>query len=408
MTAPETPTWIACLTPQGQSALATLGLRGPRAWESLRKLFRLRSGAELPPTLPPCGGGSNTTSPLAEGGAVGGGGRFWLGRIGGEVSDEVVVAVKQIDPQRWLEVHCHGGREVVRFLIELFRAQGLQQCSWQDFLRKTSADSLSAEAAIALTHAVTPRTASILLDQQQGALGRALEAIRQALERGETAAAAEGLEQLARSAAVGRHLTQPWRVVVAGAPNVGKSSLVNAFAGYQRSIVATTPGTTRDVVTMRLALDGWLIELTDTAGQRTEAESLEEQGIRRARAMAASADLCLWLLDNSSSPVWPSEPLTHVQYVINKSDLPPAWDMASVPHPVRVSALTGAGLTELCSAVIARLIPDPPPPGAAVPFTSGLCEQISQAQRAIATGDTAGARQIVMSLNPNRARSAGE
>ena len=379
MNAPERPSWIACLTPPGQSALATLGLYGPRAWEALRKLFRRRSGAVF------------AEAPV--------GGRFWLGRIGGEVADEVVVAVKQIEPLPWLEVHGHGGREVVRFLIELFREQGLHLCSWEDFLRKTSADALSAEAAIALAHAATPRTAGILLDQQQGALGQALKAIEQALERGETATAAEGLGQLARYATVGRHLTQPYRVVVAGAPNVGKSSLVNVLAGYQRSIVAATPGTTRDVVTIRLALDGWLIELADTAGQRKEAEALEEQGIRRARATAAAADLCLWLLDGSAQPVWPSEPLAAVQYVINKSDLPPVWGPASAPAAVRVSARTGTGLAELCALVIARLVPDPPPPGAAVPFTPRLCEQITEAQRVLVAGYAVEARRIVASLS---------
>jgi tRNA modification GTPase len=386
VTTQEMPTWIACLTPPGQSALATLGLYGPRAWEALRKVFRRRSGGELP------------ASPMS--------GHFWLGRLGGEVADEVVAAVKRIQPVPWLEVHGHGGREVVRFLLELFREQGLQLCSWEDFLRKTNEDALSAAAAIALAQAATPRTASILLDQQQGALGRAFDAVLQALERGETAAAQDGLTRLARYAAVGQHLTQPWRVAVAGAPNVGKSSLVNAVAGYQRSIVAATPGTTRDVVTARLALDGWLIELADTAGLRAEAEALEEQGIRRARATAENADLCLWLLDGSASPP-PLYPPPNwggikggsaVQYVLNKSDLPPAWDHASVPDAVRVSARTGEGLAELCAAIVARLVPEPPPFGADVPFTPQLCAGIADAQQALDSGDIAATRRIVAGL----------
>ncbi|HTU91128.1 MAG TPA: GTPase [Gemmataceae bacterium] len=378
MNAPEIPTWIACLTTPGQSALATLGLYGPRAWDVLRKLFRRRSSSEL------------AEKPV--------GGRFWLGRIGGEVADDVVVAVKQIEPVPWLEVHGHGGREVVRFLIELFREQGLHLCSWEDFLRKTSADALSAEAVIALAHAATPRTAGILLDQQHGALGQALEAIQHALERGETATAEERLAQLARYAPVGRHLTQPWRVVVAGAPNVGKSSLVNALAGYQRSIVAATPGTTLDVVTTRLALDGWLIELADTAGQRSEAEALEEQGIRRARATAAAADLCLWVLDASVPPVWPDEEIEAVQYIVNKIDLPRAWSLECPEGTIQVSAKTRQGLVELCATVAARLVPDPPPSGAAVPFTPRLCEGIAEAQGVLAAGDVIQAQRILSSL----------
>src|SRR5205823_6640829 len=79
--------------------------------------------------------------------------------------------------------------------------------------------------------------------------------------------------------------------------NVGKSSLINALAGYQRSIVAPTPGTTRDVVRVPVALDGWPVELLDTAGLRGDAPALEAAGIEQAREQAASADLCVWVLD---------------------------------------------------------------------------------------------------------------
>ncbi len=376
MNAEETPTWIACLTPPGQAALATLGLHGPRAWETVRQVFRLRSGGELP------------AAPMA--------GRFWLGRMGEEVADEVVVAVKRAEPVPSLEVHGHGGREVVRFLLDQLQEQGLQICSWEEFLRKTSNDALSVEAAIALTQAATVRTAGILLDQQQGALGRAFDEILSALDRGDSVAAGEGLAQLARYAALGQWLTRPWRVAVAGPPNVGKSSLVNTLAGYQRSVVAATPGTTRDVVTTRIALDGWLIELADTAGLRTETESLEEQGIRRAKATVAGADLVLWVLDSSAPAVWSDEDIERILYVINKIDLPPAWEGGE--QAVRVSAKTGAGLAELCTALVDQLVPDSPPPGAAVPFTPRLCDGIAETQRTLAAGDSVEARRIVASL----------
>jgi len=375
---PEEPNWIACLTPPGQAALSTLGLHGPRAWEALRAVFRCRSGSELP------------AEPAV--------GRFWLGRLGHEVADEVVVAVKRREPVPWLEVHGHGGREAVRFALALFREQGLQLCGWEDFLYKSGADALSVAAAIAVSQAATVRTAGILLDQQQGALGAALDAILAALERGDTATAEQGLAQLARYAEVGQRLTQPWRVAVAGAPNVGKSSLVNALAGYQRSIVAATPGTTRDVVTTRIALDGWLIELADTAGLRRDAEALEEQGIRRAKATAAGADLVLWVLDGSAPAVWPEDKIEAVLYVVNKTDLPAAWDTQGVEPIVRVSARTGEGLPKLCTALVARLVPDPPSPGAAVPFTSRLCAGIAEPRRCLQAGDKTETRRMVRSL----------
>jgi tRNA modification GTPase len=384
-------TWIACLTPPGQAAIATLGLSGPLAWPAVRDLFRTRSGKPLPDSPPP--------------------GRFWLGRLGTDVADEVVLAVGQAsslleeEASRMLalrgptlEIHCHGGREVVRFLTDLFTARGLRPCSWEEFLRHSGTPAWQAEAAAALARAPTVRTASILLDQYHGALTAALRLMLAELESGQTATARLMLSSVLRYAGLGRHLTEPWRVVIAGAPNVGKSSLVNALAGYQRSIVSPTPGTTRDLVRTWLAIDGWPVELTDTAGLRGAA-SLEEQGIALARASAASADLCLWLVDASEAPVWPEAAREKVKLVINKIDLPAAWDLDAVPDALRVSAQTGAGLEGLCAAVGRWLVPEPPVPGTPVPFTPALCETLARAAELLAKADTSGARAILESLS---------
>jgi tRNA modification GTPase len=217
------------------------------------------------------------------------------------------------------------------------------------------------------------------LDQYHGALGRAFQAIRSAWGRGDTEEAGRLLECLRRQAKVGRHLVAPWRVVVAGAANVGKSSLVNALAGFQRSVVAATPGTTRDVVTTLIAVDGWPVELADTAGWRETGLTLEEQGIGLARAAASRADLCLWILDASAEPVWPNLPLDRLRLIINKVDLPPAWELDRAPEAIQVSALTGAGLLELCQAMSLWLVPESPPPGTAVPFTLRLCDGVEEA-----------------------------
>ena len=210
-----------------------------------------------------------------------------------------------------------------------------------------------------------------------------------------------GLDALARWTPLGRRLTTPWRVAVAGPPNVGKSSLVNALAGYQRSVVAPTPGTTRDVVTTRLAIDGWPVELADTAGLREGTDTLETQGVRMARETSAAADLCLWLLDASAPPVWPDAGVGAVRLVVNKVDLPAVWDVADAPEAVAVSARTGAGLPELCAALSGWLVPEPPPSGTAVPFTAAQCDGVVRAKRHAGRGKAGGSAPVGAIPSPN-------
>jgi tRNA modification GTPase len=358
-------TYLACLTPAGKGAVATLALRGPQAWKVACALFQPASASHPLPAEPKPG-------------------RFWLGRLGETgrgAQDEVVLAVIRTGPPPWLEVHCHGGPEVLRLLEEVFAGRGVSCCSWQELEQRTAASKGKATALAALVEAPTVRTAAILLDQYHGAFGRAVAAIRAALERNDQAEAGRLLNDLARHALVGQHLTVPWRVVVAGAPNVGKSSLVNLLAGFPRSLVAPTPGTTRDVVTVQIAVDGWPVELCDTAGWREAAESLEQQGIDLARGVAARADLCLWVLDASTKPVWPTATTGPVHTIINKTDLVAGWDLTRATDALRVSAHTGAGKEDLYQALSRWLVPDPPPPGAALPFTSFLAERVTLARQ---------------------------
>lgn len=296
-----------------------------------------------------------------------------------------------MEPTPWVELHCHGGQEVVRMLLETLARHGVEVCSWQEMAQHSEEDPLRAQVSVLLAQAQTVRTAAILLDQYHGAFARTVKEICN------TASGEKALEELSRWVLVGRHLVEPWRVVVAGPPNAGKSSLVNALAGYHRTIVSPIPGTTRDVVAVRLALDGWPVELADTAGLRDNADSLEEQGIRLAENAIAAADLSLWVIDGaapdhpSPAPWQPRLGLT----IINKIDLPAGWDHAQLAGALRVSALTGEGLDTLCEAIVRRLIPDPPPPGAAVPFTPELCRRIEDARRSWRAGNVAEARRIL-------------
>jgi tRNA modification GTPase len=357
-------TLVACLTPPGRGAIATLGIRGPRAWAIVRELFHSSSPSKNLPEKPDFS-------------------RIWLGRIGenSTIADQVVVTVQQTAPVPWVEIHCHGGTETVRWLLEILENQGCQVCTWLEFEQATTSDPWKTTASLELAQASTLRSAAILLDQYHGAFARAFAEIQAALANHDLAEASRLLEALVRYANVGRHLTVPWLVAVIGPPNVGKSSLVNALAGFQRSIVAPTPGTTRDLVTTQIAVDGWPVELIDTAGLRQETESLEGQGIGLARDAASGADLCLWLVDASAPPIWPDRELAEnprIKPIVNKIDMPPFWDVERLPG-LRISARTGAGLAELVEAMAGWLVPNPPLPGAAVPFTPALAAFLEKA-----------------------------
>ncbi|HZZ77008.1 MAG TPA: GTPase [Gemmataceae bacterium] len=317
-------TQIACLTAPGKAAIATLAVRGPLAWSITRELFKPIKGA-LPADAAP--------------------GRCSLGKLGTQQADDAILAVKS----DCIELHCHGGIEVVRMVQELYRARGAISVPWQAFLPEPT------DVLDMLAHAPTTRTAGILLDQANGAWERCIDAMDST--------------RLAELVPLGRHLVEPWRIVIAGAPNVGKSSLMNALAGYTRSIIAPTPGTTRDLVSVRLAIDGWPIEVTDTAGIRAAPGELEQQGIARAHAAARDADLRFWVLDGSSEPVFPDE-RSGWHMLINKIDLPATWDWQSVPEALRVSARTRDGVADWCAWISRLLVPAPPAAGEAVPCTA--------------------------------------
>jgi tRNA modification GTPase len=364
-------TFLAWLTPPGTAALATFALRGPQAWQLVKQLFQPASGRPLP-DLP-----------------AGEPHRFWLGWLGeaaGNARDQVVLALQRGGATPWVEVHCHGGRQLARMLEESFVSRGARLCSWQELEVLTGNEPGKARALAALAQAPTLRTANILLDQYHGAWERAIAAAVASLEGGQLHETAQILDRLSCYSALGQHLTAPWRVAILGAPNVGKSSLANRLAGYERSIVSPTPGTTRDAVTTSIAVDGWPIELVDTAGWRESLDKLEQQGIELARAVATTADLCLWLVDASAPPCWPTAPLPRTHFVVNKIDLAPVWDLSQAPPAARISALTGAGMPELLEALSHWLVPEPPPTGAAVPFTPELAECVQQARQMLQAG----------------------
>jgi tRNA modification GTPase len=152
-------------------------------------------------------------------------------------------------------------------------------------------------------------------------------------------------------------------VVILGAPNVGKSSLLNALARRDAAIVSSVPGTTRDLIEVDLDLGGYAVTLIDTAGLREAADEIESEGIRRARAKARHADLRLGVVEAGSvddSRVSP-ELRPGDAVLVNKCDLVPGQTVpgSRAHHTLRISAKTGEGIDELLSwlegQVIARV-----------------------------------------------------
>jgi tRNA modification GTPase len=164
------------------------------------------------------------------------------------------------------------------------------------------------------------------------------------------------IEAASRESAKGARVRDGLVVAVIGAPNVGKSSLVNALAGRDVAIVAATPGTTRDAVEIGLELAGVPVTLIDTAGLRETDDPVEAEGVRRARARAAAADIVMHVCDASASDetmLQQTTPMADMVRIANKVDLAPA-----PLGYLGVSAMSGAGLAELRTALdaaVARL-----------------------------------------------------
>ena len=174
------------------------------------------------------------------------------------------------------------------------------------------------------------------------------------------------------------------RLLVRGPNGSGKSTLANALLGYRRAIVHPTPGTTRDLVTAATAIDGWPVELVDTAGLGDAEHPLERAGMALAERELAAADLALLVFDRSR-PFSASDAALLARWpdalvIQNKSDLPAGEPRAP---GLEISALAGRGLDELLATIARRLVPNPPPPGAPVPFIDAQIDEIAERIRGV-------------------------
>ena len=257
------------------------------------------------------------------------------------------------------EFHCHGSPVVLRELLASLFAAGARQAQAGEFTKRAflngRLDLTQAEAVIDLIDAETAAAARNAAAQLEGGLRRTLEPIQDALleitsrfyavvdypdediedvRPAEIAAslrsAEEALARLLASCQRGKVLKSGVRTAIVGRPNAGKSSLLNALAGYERAIVTDIPGTTRDTVEESVVCGGVLLRLTDTAGIRATEDTVEKLGVERSRRAVASADLVIVLVDGTEGiTAEDQEILTLAQtaphYIVamSKSDLLP-------------------------------------------------------------------------------------
>lgn len=303
-------TIAAIATPPGIGGIAVLRISGALAEPVLQALFRRADGTQM-----------WESHVMAYGRVV----------EGHEILDEamgvLMRAPRSYTREDVAELHCHGGAVVTARVLEAVLACGVRAAEPGEFARRAfeagRIDLAQAEATMALIGASGAQAARAALRQMRGGLSKPVRAAQAELvdmlsaleaatdfpdEVDETRTAqqviaqAQALAQRLRAACdarAGRVLEQGLDVVIAGQPNVGKSSLLNLLLEEERAIVTEMPGTTRDVLTGSIILDGLRINLSDTAGLRDASDPAEAIGVARAREHMAQADLVLVVLDAS-------------------------------------------------------------------------------------------------------------
>jgi tRNA modification GTPase len=370
-------TICALATPPGIGGLAVLRLCGPRAWEIAFEL----SGLEI-------------SSPVHPNSA-----HFVRLKDKDEVVDETMFTFykspRSFTGEDTVEISCHGGRYASARILEILLQSGARMARPGEFTERAflngKMDLAQAEAVAGLIHARTHRAGMAAIRQLEGELSGKVHAMRsklldmlslleleldfseedvvflQPFERDQALSELQkDIQALSATFHRGRLVREGIRVAIVGAPNAGKSTLLNALAGEDRAIVSPEPGTTRDVVEAHIELEGIELILQDTAGIRAPSGSIEGEGIVRTHRTIQHADIVLLIVD-SHSPAWPEQDTIdlmlgkHILLVLNKTDLPrtqPAehpegLDFIDVAH---ISAKTGNGVEDLLSNILHHLM----------------------------------------------------
>jgi tRNA modification GTPase len=364
-----TETIAAISTPPGEGAIALVRISGPDAVSIAEKIFR---GQESP---------SRFVSHVQH-----------LGEIvteSGGLIDEVMMSIHRAPAsytgEDIVEISCHGGTLVTAKVLEACLHAGARGARPGEFTERAflngKMDLTQAEAVIDLIRARTDLALRSATEQLEGKLGEQIKGIRDSLvdlrahveasidfsEEGIAPDEGNSLrvrldsvrEQIAALLATadhGRILRDGVRVVIYGATNAGKSSLLNRLLGYERVIVSDAPGTTRDTIEETVNLCGVPVRLLDTAGLRTSTSDIEREGIARTERSLQKADLRLHIIDQNAAPPAHFEQNANGNelLVLNKSDLSehPEWKSTNA---LRVSCVTGDGLGALENEILSRI-----------------------------------------------------
>ena len=365
----EADTIAAVATPAGTGAVALVRLSGPGSWGVAEAVFR--------------GKGRLAARRVVYGDLVDEEGRI--------IDDVLVTAFRgpgSYTGEDTVEIACHGGMLVTRRVLELVLRNGARAAEAGEFTRRAflngKLDLTQAEAVMDVIGAQSDLALRAAHRQLEGRLGNVLVGLRDELvevlahveawidfpeedidpDTGaalmeKTVRVAEGVERLMATAEQGRLLREGVRTVIAGAPNAGKSSLLNRMLGFERALVSELAGTTRDSIEETINLGGIPVRLVDTAGLRSEtADPLEAAGMARTRRELGTADLLLEVVDASQPPAGELEggeslPVRRL-LLLNKADLgvDAGWDGRG---GLRVSCRTGEGMDEVVKAVVALI-----------------------------------------------------
>ena len=357
-------TIFALATAPGRAAVGVVRISGPGAGDALRDLAGRLPSPRMASLMRLSHGGETIDQALV----------LWFPGPASYTGEDVA------------ELQLHGGVAVVEATLEALAALGLRLAEPGEFTRRAfeagRMDLSQAEAVADLIDAETQGQRRQALGQLEGGLADRYDRWRAALvdalawleaeidfpdedlPEAVAARAATPIRALQTEVAAaladlrGQRVREGVRIALVGAPNAGKSSLINALAGRDAAIVTATPGTTRDVIEVPMTVGGFRVLLADMAGVRETGDPIEAEGVRRARAWAEGADLRLWVVDRSETGHWaeaagfyrPGDIL-----VLNKADRPAGPDedraRARAAQAVLASTVASGGTEALRAAL---------------------------------------------------------